>query len=161
MILKLFMLFYSEDAIIFPESAEELQNGINLLFRYCSRWKLKLNTDKSQVIIFKRGRKSSKKSSHGDMELKATSNIDNLDLRFSVICSFHQAQHKLASQAKKAAFIIHKRLNDHPYLTPRHTMEMYDIVITRCCVTHPRCWDFMMPLILSECNSSFVKLYWE
>ena len=140
---KLFLLFYADDAVIFAESAEELQNGINILFRYCNRWKMKLNTDKSQIIVFKKGRKSSKeKWSYGDMELKVTSNIDYLGLRFSSTGSFHQAQQKLASQANKAAFILHKRLNNYPYLTPKHAMEMFDKMITPILCYASEVWGF-------------------
>ena len=52
------------------------------------------------------------------MELKVTSNIDYLGLRLSSTGSFHQAQHKLASQPNKAVFIVQKRLNEYPYLIP-------------------------------------------
>ena len=128
---KLFLLFYADDAVIFAESAEELQNSINILFKYCNRWKLKLNTDKSHVIVFKRGRKSNKeKWVYGTMELKVISNIDYLGLRLSSTGSFHQAQQKLASQANKAVFILQKRLNNYPYLTPKHAMELFDKMIT-------------------------------
>ena len=34
---KLFLLFYADDALIFAESAGELQNGIDILFKYCKR----------------------------------------------------------------------------------------------------------------------------
>ena len=128
---KLFLLFYADDAVIFAESAEELQNGIDILFKYCNRWKLKLNTDKSHVIVLKRGRKSNKeKWVYGTMEIKVTSNIDYLGLRLSSTGSFHQAQQKLANQANKAVFILQKRLNNYPYLTPKHAMELYDKMIT-------------------------------
>ena len=107
--IKLFLLFYADDAVIFAESAEELQNGIDIHFNYYNRWKLKLNTDKSHVIVFKRGRKSNKeKWVYGTMELKVTNNIDYLGLRLSSTGSFHQAQQKLASQANKAVFILQK-----------------------------------------------------
>ena len=102
---KLLLLFYSDDAVIFAESAEGLQNCIDILFEYCNR--CKLNTDKSHVILFQRGRKSNKETwVYGTMALKVTSNIDYLCLRISSTGSFHQAQQKLASQANKAVFIL-------------------------------------------------------
>ena len=140
---KLFLLCYADDAVIFAESAEELQNGIDRLFKYCNRWKLKLNTDKSHVIVFKRGRKSNKeKWVYRTMELKVTSNIDYLGLRLSSTGSFHQAQQKLASQANKAVFILQKCLINYPYLTPKHAMELFDKMITPILCYASEVWGF-------------------
>ena len=140
---KLFLLFYADDVVIFAESAEELQNGIDVIFKYCNRWKIKLSTDKSHVIVFKRGRKSNKeKWLYGTMELKVTSNIDYLGLRLNSTGSFHQAQQKLASQANKAVFILQKRLNNYPYLTPKHVMELFDKMITPILCYASEVWGF-------------------
>ena len=51
-ILKTFMLLYADDIVIFSKSAEELQEGLNLLLNYCNRWKLKVNVDKTKIIWF-------------------------------------------------------------------------------------------------------------
>jgi hypothetical protein len=40
------------------ESSADLQNQLNSFQDYCSIWKLKVNTDKSKVIIFSRGKLS-------------------------------------------------------------------------------------------------------
>ena len=39
-ILKLFLLLYADDIIIFSESAEGLQKGLDILKDYCDKWKL-------------------------------------------------------------------------------------------------------------------------
>jgi hypothetical protein len=52
---KIPLLLYADDAVILAESKEDLQRAINKLYTYCEFWKLKLNTDKSKVIIFKKG----------------------------------------------------------------------------------------------------------
>ncbi len=53
--IKLFLLLYADDIIIFSESAEGLQNGLNILFDYCQKWKLIVNTDKTKIMIFRKG----------------------------------------------------------------------------------------------------------
>ena len=76
------------------------------------------------------------------MELKVTSNIYYLGLRISSTSSFLQAQHKLASQANKAVFILQKRLNNYPYLTPKHAMELFDKMITPILCYASEVWVF-------------------
>lgn len=34
---------------------EGLQNGLNTLFGYCNKWKLTVNTQKTKVVIFRKG----------------------------------------------------------------------------------------------------------
>ena len=54
--LKLFILLYADDTVIVSESAEDLQNALNTYSVYCNSWKLKLNTSKTKVLIFSKGR---------------------------------------------------------------------------------------------------------
>jgi len=38
------------------ESAQELQNAINGMYQYCEDWNLKINTAKTKVLVFSRGK---------------------------------------------------------------------------------------------------------
>ena len=42
-ILKLFLLLYADDSVIFAENPEELQLGISQANEYCGKWDLKRN----------------------------------------------------------------------------------------------------------------------
>jgi len=48
-------LLYADDIVLFAESAESLQNYLNILEGYCDRWKLTVNSTKTKVIIFRKG----------------------------------------------------------------------------------------------------------
>ena len=54
--MKISMLFYADDLVIFSDSPNGLQNGITGLHGYCTKWKWKLNTEKSKVKVFKKDR---------------------------------------------------------------------------------------------------------
>ena len=108
---KLFLLFYADDAVIFAESIEELQNGINIFHDYCNRWKLMLNTEKSQIVFFKKGRqRSHEKWKYGEKELNVVTSLSYLGIRVSATGSFHQAQKTLTAQASKAVFSLSKNI---------------------------------------------------
>ena len=53
--LKLFLLLYADDTIIFSESAEGLQKGLDVLKDCCDKWKLIVNTNKTKIMIFRMG----------------------------------------------------------------------------------------------------------
>ena len=53
--MKIFLLLYADDAVIFSETPTGLQSGINELQKYCEWWKLTLNTAKSRIVVFRKG----------------------------------------------------------------------------------------------------------
>ena len=54
--LNLYTLLYADDTIILAESAPELQMALNGVCDYCTSWKLTVNTTKTKVVIFSRGK---------------------------------------------------------------------------------------------------------
>ena len=54
-VLKLCLVLYADDIVLFSETDDGLQEGLNLLQAYCLRWKLKVNTNKTKIMIFKKG----------------------------------------------------------------------------------------------------------
>jgi hypothetical protein len=53
---KLFVIMYVDDTALVVKSTSNLQNILNLLQEYCIKWKLKVNIDKTKVIIFSKER---------------------------------------------------------------------------------------------------------
>ena len=56
MFCNLFTLLYADDTIVLAENAEELQLALNALFDYCQTWHLTVNTTKTKIVIFSRGK---------------------------------------------------------------------------------------------------------
>lgn len=54
--LKLFLLLYTDDTVILSESAEDLQSALNVYSDYYRMWKLTVNSTKSKVVIFSKGK---------------------------------------------------------------------------------------------------------
>jgi len=49
---KLFSLLYADDTIILSETEADMQYALAIFEKYCHHWKLKVNLQKSKVIIF-------------------------------------------------------------------------------------------------------------
>ena len=54
--LHLDVLLYADDTIVMAESSGELQKVLNALYDYCDNWKLTVNTEKTKIVIFSRGK---------------------------------------------------------------------------------------------------------
>ena len=59
--IKLFLLFYADDITLFSETVDGLQSGLNVLYNYCQKWRLSVNTVKTKVIVFRKGGDFAKK----------------------------------------------------------------------------------------------------
>ena len=46
---------YADDTVLFSESTEDLLNMLNELRIYCEKWNLAVNSQKTNVIIFRKG----------------------------------------------------------------------------------------------------------
>ena len=53
---KMFVLLYADDTAICAESIQELQTVLNTLSDYCEKWSLQINTSKTKVVVFSRGK---------------------------------------------------------------------------------------------------------
>ena len=55
-VLKLFLIMYADDQVVFAKSPETLQSILHDIETYCTIWGLKINTTKPKVMIFEKGR---------------------------------------------------------------------------------------------------------
>jgi hypothetical protein len=54
--LKLFVLLYADDTILLAETETDLQAALDATETYCKQWELRVNTKKTKVIIFSKGK---------------------------------------------------------------------------------------------------------
>lgn len=45
-------LLYADDIVILSESKSGFQSSLDILYYFCSNWKLQVNVDKSKIVIF-------------------------------------------------------------------------------------------------------------
>lgn len=54
--LKLLVLMYADDTVIMGQSEQGLHQVLRVLEKYCTQWKLDINCNKTNVIVFGTGR---------------------------------------------------------------------------------------------------------
>jgi predicted HTH domain antitoxin len=50
--LKIFVMLYADHTILLAESAEDLQVQLNDFGEYCDNWKMKVNVNKTTIMVF-------------------------------------------------------------------------------------------------------------
>ena len=84
-----------------------LQKALDGLFIYCNNWSLKVNTDKTKVIIFSKGKITKYKSfDFGNREIDVVDDYVYLGTKFNYNGLFNKAKAKQVLQAKKAYYSL-------------------------------------------------------
>ena len=122
---------YTDDVVVFSDTAEGLQNGLNCMYQYCQKWKLSLNTQKSKVMVFKKDGKLRRNTHfyYGDHELEIVSKFTYLGIVFSTEGAFTKAQQALSGQSLKATFMLNKYIRKFVNLKPQHILYSFDKLI--------------------------------
>ena len=102
---KLFTLLYADDTIVLAETKRELQSALDAVHEYCNIMNLTVNTQKSEVMIFSRGkvRKYQNFMFRGSI-LDVTYEYVYLRVNFNYKTSFIKAIERHISRAKRAMF---------------------------------------------------------
>ena len=50
--MKLFVLLYADDTVVFGTDAISFQENLNYFYEYTKIWKLKINYNKTKIMIF-------------------------------------------------------------------------------------------------------------
>ena len=111
---KIFCLLYADDTLILAENDKQLQNALDGLNNYCNKWALKVNTDKTKVMIFSTGRITRFKSfKFGDESIDVVEDYVYLGTTFNFNGKFHKAMAKQVLQAKKSYYSMLTKVKKH------------------------------------------------
>lgn len=100
-LLKLFLLLYADDIVIFAETEKGLQQGLHVLHSYCERWKLIVNTNKTKIMIFRKSGliRENLKFNFNDTEVEIVNHFTYLGIVFTTGGSFIKTFESLKGQA--------------------------------------------------------------
>ena len=156
--LKFLLLLYADDIVIFAELAESLQLTIDELRIYCNRWKLRINTSKSFIVIFKRGRMNMNQSwKYGQVNIPVATKVKYLGLIFSSNGLAFQTQKTLSEQANKAIFSLHKKLRRFKSLKLSIMSDLFDRFITPILNYGCESWGFHNARDIEKVHLAFFK----
>ena len=97
---NIFLLLFADDllVVLFAGSKVELQRLQNKLYIYCTDWNLKVDLDKTKVIVFRNGEylRRYEKWFYGDTQFNIGTYYNNLGLVISSRLSWYMCQKTLA-----------------------------------------------------------------
>ena len=106
------LLLFADDMVILAKSPEELQSHLNLLYEYCQSWGLKVNTEKTKIMVFRKGGnlKSTENWEHNGTPIEVVNDFNYLGTVFHFNGSFNANEQYIAGKGLKAMKYIDKLL---------------------------------------------------
>ena len=107
---KLFILFYADDTVLISDNPEDLQRALNIFSDYCDHWKLQVNTDKTKIVIFSRGRIPKNIFLYREAPIEIVNEFKYLGVIMSRSGFFKSAKTHLTKQASKAMYGVLRKI---------------------------------------------------
>ena len=106
--LQLCSLLYADDTIIMSHDANDLQYSLQIYTEYCNKWNLKINTEKTKIMIFGKNKQKRKFTINGN-DIEKVNSFKYLGLVFSKNGKYTNGIKHNIEKAKKASFAILRR----------------------------------------------------
>ena len=110
--IKILTLLYADDTVLIAQDPASLQKCLNDFYDYCLKWKLKINHDKSKIIVFGSSKHIDTGFNLGPNSLEIIDHYKYLGVYFSKSGSFLYARKHTAAQARKAMHLLYMRINN-------------------------------------------------
>ena len=109
--LKLLIILYADDTVLFASSEENLQKCLDGLKLYCDKWKLEVNASKTKVVIFRRGNDQTQnyRFNIGGSNIEVVNHFKYLGVTFSYNGFFKTNIEDVKANANRAIFGLIKK----------------------------------------------------
>ena len=107
------ILLYADDVVLLAESEKDLQTLLDILDRWCRRWRLLVNCDKTKIVHFRPPsiQRSRSDFTYGDLTISFTDKYKYLGLWFNEHINMQFAVSELVKSASRALGALHAKFS--------------------------------------------------
>jgi len=157
--LKLMLLLYADDTVIFGDSPDNLQAGLNAMTDFCRDRKITINHEKTKIMIFeKRQHVPDFIWTLDGNNLEVVSEFKYLGLNFGKTGKYNPAFKSLATQATKASFMLRKHMLRFPNLPVNFALQFFDSMVVPVLSYGCQLWGFKEVKSLEVIHKKFCKM---
>ena len=126
--MKLFLMLYADDAVVFAKSPIVLQSILYVIDLYCTLWGLKINTAKTKAMIFEKGRHTHYDFYLNNVKLEIVTSFKYLGMYFFKNGNWNRTQKRLSQHA---AFALHNLFSLFRQIefTTSQKCKLFDVLV--------------------------------
>ena len=153
------LLMYADDMVIFSDSEEGLQEALDNLDVYCSKWDISVNTVKTKVVVFQKSScaKCSTDFVYRNKVLEIVPYFKYLGLFLKNNGSFALHFKEIIKSARKALFGLKKTLQTNPEIVPSMQLDLFNSMVHPILFYGCEVWGFCQADPLERFYISFLK----
>ena len=157
-LMKLFIILYADDTVIMAESPDQLQHALNKFKKYCETWKMRVNIDKTKILIFSKRRTTNPQLFRFNNHLIETvKHFNYLGIIFSKTGSFKQCKQNLKDKATSAMYEVLRKGRIHNLSIKCH-VDLFDLLVKPILLYGCEIWGYENLDILERVQTKFFKL---
>ena len=128
---KVNCLIYADDLLLLSESKNGLQSCIDSLAVYCECWKLKINVNKTKVMIFSKGKikKENFSFSINNEHIEIVDKYKYLGIMLNFNGNLKHAAEHMYSRSIKAMFSLKSKIMNYDYINNKQMIKLFDGLI--------------------------------
>ena len=154
--IKLMLLLYADDAVIFGTDAETLQNNINVFYEYSQQWQLNVNFNKTKVMVFGLRNTDNLEFKIGNNTLEICDEFKYLGTVFTKQRSFFKAIRHNVDHAKKALHLLYKRINNLNIPIDLQ-IQLFDHTVLPILLYGSEVWGFTNTNMIDVLHNQFLR----
>ncbi|KAL1447130.1 hypothetical protein WDU94_003603, partial [Cyamophila willieti] len=153
------MLLYADDLVILSTEREDLQNKIDALKEYCEQNELQVNTEKTKVVVFRRGGRlaHTDKFWYDDKQLDIVKKYTYLGVVFSSSGLYREHMVYALSKAKLALANIKTIMINSKMESWESRMVLYNTVLKVTLLYAAEVWSLRYVEEVEKCQVQFFK----
>ena len=157
-VLNLFVLMYADDMVIFADSPEGLQKMLNSVHSYTDEWSLRVNVEKTKVVVFRNGGKIHHNEHwiYDNVELEIVNEFKYLGLLFNYNGKFLNMQKHAAEQGRKALFALTSKFKKHEF-NVETLCSVFDTYVCSVFLYGSELWGFHKCFDVEKVHLNFCK----
>ena len=126
---KFFALLYTDDTVLLSETSDGLQTLLNNFYEYSKLWKLKVNIDKTKIMVFSTSRTAENVHFlYNEKEIETVTIFNYLGVTFTKNGKFKLAKQKNIEKATKAMYEVIRRGKRHN-LSIECLLDLFDKIV--------------------------------
>ena len=151
-------MLYADDTILLAESAEDLQVQLNAFGEYCDNWKMKVNVNKTKIMVFGFGKlRQNLKFTYENVDIEIVKPFNYLGLIFTKKCNFDVTKKHLADKVLKAMYEVLKMGRLYK-LSVKIQLDLFDTMIKYILLYGCEVQEFGKIEVLERVHLKFCKI---
>ena len=157
--MKLFVLLYADDTVILSKTPDKLQIGLDNLYRYSDLWDLRINREKTKILVFSKGKiRTVPDFTLAGEKLDVTFDYNYLGLFFNYNGKFNVAKHELYDRANRAMFALLRKVKNF-FLPIDIQLQLFDVLVAPVLLYGCEVWGHESCPNTNSCNYVFVNTF--